>query len=44
MKKNGNIISREELLQEAVICEKSGNIMTCESIVKSVIGLGLTED
>lgn len=31
-------------MQEALFCEKSGNLITCESIVKSVISLGLTEE
>ncbi len=42
MKKNGNYINREEWLEEALICEKSENYITCEGIVRMVISLGLT--
>lgn len=37
-------INREQWLQDAEACEKSGSIKTCQSIVKNVIAIGIEEE
>ncbi len=41
LKKNGKMVTRDEWLEEAFYCEKSGNFMTCEALVKISLSYGL---
>ena len=40
---NGVDINREEWMNDAIACEKSNSVLTCQAIIRSVIGHGLDE-
>ncbi|KAJ3368875.1 hypothetical protein GGF31_006010 [Allomyces arbusculus] len=40
----GTVLPREKWLDEAVECEQSGAVLTCQSIIKHTIGMGLEEE
>jgi pre-mRNA-processing factor 6 len=40
----GAKMDREAWLKEAESCEETGNILTCQAIIRSTIGLGLEEE
>ncbi|EGR31141.1 pre-mRNA splicing factor, putative [Ichthyophthirius multifiliis] len=42
-KRRGYIINREDWLDEAAYCEKSGNPLTCVAIIRAVIGDGIEQ-
>lgn len=41
---NGVEINRENWFQEAIEAEKSGAVHCCQSIIKSIIGIGIEEE
>lgn len=44
LQQNGFKVKREEWLNDAVVAEKSGNVLTCGGIVKATIGEGLDDE
>ncbi|CAG0880530.1 unnamed protein product [Darwinula stevensoni] len=40
---NGVDINREEWMNDAIACEKSNSVLTCQAIIRAVIGHGLDE-
>jgi len=41
---NGVEINRDHWMKDAVDCEKAGSILTCQIIIKSVLGVGVEEE
>ena len=41
---NGVEINRDHWIKDAVDCEKAGSILTCQIIIKNVLGVGVEEE
>jgi len=41
---NGVEINKDHWMKDAMDCEKAGSILTCQSIIKNVIGVGVEEE
>ncbi|GIY90401.1 pre-mRNA-processing factor 6 [Caerostris extrusa] len=44
LRANGVEINREHWLNDAVECEKAGSVLTCQAIVRTVIGIGVEDE
>lgn len=44
LESKGANLTREKWMEQAAICEKSGNIATCHAIIKSTISIDIDED
>ncbi|KAG8199374.1 hypothetical protein JTE90_011834 [Oedothorax gibbosus] len=44
LRANGVEINRELWLNDAVECEKAGSVLTCQAIVRTVIGIGVEDE
>lgn len=44
LRANGVEINREQWLNDAVECEKAGSVLTCQAIVRTIIGIGVEDE
>ncbi|XP_022245664.1 pre-mRNA-processing factor 6-like [Limulus polyphemus] len=44
LRANGVEINREQWFKDAIECEKSGSVLTCQAIIKTVIGIGVEDE
>lgn len=44
LRANGVEINREQWLKDAVECEKSGSVLTCQAIIRTIIGIGVEDE
>ncbi|KAI9028238.1 PRP1 splicing factor, N-terminal-domain-containing protein [Phycomyces nitens] len=40
----GSVLDRDQWLKEAEACEKNGSVLTCQSIVRATVGLGIEDE
>eukprot|EP00049_Salpingoeca_infusionum_P022507 m.7164 g.7164 ORF g.7164 m.7164 type:complete len:909 (+) comp5223_c0_seq1:190-2916(+) len=44
LRTHGVEINRDHWMQDAVLCDKSGHTLTCQAIVRAVIGVGIDDE
>ncbi|PRD19359.1 UNVERIFIED_CONTAM: Pre-mRNA-processing factor 6 [Trichonephila clavipes] len=44
LRANGVEINREQWLNDAIECEKAGSVLTCQAIIRTVIGIGVEDE
>lgn len=44
LRANGVEINREQWLKDGVECEKAGSVLTCQAIIRTVIGIGVEDE
>ncbi|XP_044067679.1 pre-mRNA-processing factor 6 [Siniperca chuatsi] len=44
LRANGVEINREQWIQDAEECDKSGSVATCQAVIRAVIGIGIEEE
>ncbi|XP_043945818.1 pre-mRNA-processing factor 6 [Protopterus annectens] len=44
LRANGVEINREQWIQDAEECDKAGSVVTCQAIIRAVIGIGIEEE
>ncbi|CAJ0965970.1 unnamed protein product, partial [Ranitomeya imitator] len=44
LRANGVEINREQWIQDAEECDKAGSVVTCQAVVRAVIGIGIEEE
>ncbi|XP_023221900.1 pre-mRNA-processing factor 6-like [Centruroides sculpturatus] len=44
LRANGVEINREQWLKDGIECEKAGSVLTCQAIIRTVIGIGVEDE